>query len=91
MDMERPSTYPPHYLFCLAMAYLVRTLMVRDKRQIYMSMRCGHVSPNSFFPRFGMSASDFTVWQILIEKPRRTGAAAPGAPRLLPATVDGDS
>ena len=69
---DRPSTYPPHYAFCLAISLLVKTLMVRDKRQIYVSMRSGPVTPNLFFPKFGLPASDFAVMQILNENPRRT-------------------
>ena len=70
-EYEQPSTYPFHHLFNLGVAALVKSLIVRDKRQIYVSMRSGFVTPDSFFPRFGMSASDFAVWQILIENPRR--------------------
>ena len=68
---EQPSTYHFHHFFNLGVAALVKSLIVRDKRQIYVSMRSGFVTPDSFFPRFGMSASDFAVWQILIENPRR--------------------
>ena len=74
-EIERPSTYPPHHLYCKSVAGLVAALMVRDKRQIYVSMRSGHVTSSSFFPRFSMSAADFAVWQILSETPRRTGRA----------------
>jgi hypothetical protein len=70
-EYVQPSTYPFHHLFNLGVAALVKSLIVRDKRQIYVSMRSGFVTPDSFFPRFGMSASDFAVWQILIENPRR--------------------
>ncbi len=78
VEYEQPSTYPFHHLFNLGVAALVKSLIVRDKRQIYVSMRSGFVTPDSFFPRFGMSASDFAVWQILIESPRgpRTGVAS---------------
>ena len=69
---ERPSTYPPHHRYCLAISWLVKSLIVRDKRQIYVSMRSGEVSANSFFPKFGLSAADYAVWQILNDNPRRT-------------------
>jgi hypothetical protein len=69
---ERPSTYPPHHRFCLSISWLVKSLIVRDKRQIYVSMRSGEVSANSFFPKFGLSAADYAVWQILNDNPRRT-------------------
>ena len=68
---ERPSTYPPHHKFCLAISSMVKALFVRDKRQIYVSMRSGQVTPNSFFLKFGLSAADYSVWQILNDNPRR--------------------
>jgi hypothetical protein len=50
---------------------MVKALFVRDKRQIYVSMRSGQVTPNSFFLKFGLSAADYSVWQILNDNPRR--------------------
>ena len=70
--LERPSTYPPHHKFNLAVSEQVKKLYVRDKRQIFVSMRTGNVTPNSFFPKFGLSAAEFAAWQILNENPRRT-------------------
>ncbi len=69
--LERPSTYPPHHYFNTAISKLVKNLMVRDKRQIFVSMRSGLVTPNSFFPKFGLSAGEFATWQILNERPRQ--------------------
>jgi len=69
---ERPSTYPPHHIFNLAISEQVKTLFVRDKRQIFVSMRSGQVTSNSFFPKFGLCAPEFTTWQILNDTPRRT-------------------
>jgi hypothetical protein len=70
--LERPSTFPPHHVFNLAVSSQVKALMVRDKRQIFVSMRSGPVTANSFFPKFGVCASEFSTWQILNENPRRT-------------------
>jgi hypothetical protein len=72
IPLERPSTYPPHHKFNLAVSEQVKKLYVRDKRQIFVSMRTGNVTPNSFFPKFGLSAAEFAAWQILNENPRRT-------------------
>lgn len=70
--VERPSTYPPHHRFNLAVSEQVKKLFVRDKRQIFVSMRAGNVTSNTFFPKFALCASEFATWQILNENPRRT-------------------
>jgi len=71
---DRPSTYPPHHEYYLSMCCLVRQLMVRDKRQVYVCMRNGPVTSDLFFPRYGMCAADFAVLQILNENPRKAVA-----------------
>ncbi len=69
--LEQPSTYPPHHVFNLAVSELVKTLFVRDKRQIFVSMRSGQVTDNSFFCKFGLSGGEFATWQTLNDNPRR--------------------
>jgi len=77
-EAKRPSTYPPHHSFNLALSRLIKQLMVKDKRQIYVSMRNfasshnGVVTSSLYFPKFGFSAEDFSVLQILNDHPRRT-------------------
>lgn len=67
----RPSVYAPHHKYTLGVAHHVRQLRVRDKRTIYATMRLQpEVKTDSFLPHFGLCVSDFSVWQILNEKPR---------------------
>lgn len=91
LTLNRPSTYPPHHLFNLAVSEQVKTLYVRDKRQIFVSMRSGRLTCNSFFPKFGMDASEFATWQILNENPRRTMAKPADAATSPEKTSDSSS
>lgn len=73
---SRPSTYPPHHAFNQGLSAMVRSMQVRHKRQIYVSMRHGTLTPESFFPQFGMNAAEFTTFQILNENPRRAATTS---------------
>lgn len=70
--VPQPSTFVPHHEFYLALGKFVLKLRVRDKRNIYIAMRkTPSVKTDSFLPHFGVFIADFTVWQILNDKPRR--------------------
>lgn len=74
----KPSTFVPHYVFNKTVGKYVLKLRVKDKRYIFNSMRkIPNVKTNSFLPHHGIAIADFTVWQILNDKPRRatTGMA----------------
>lgn len=67
-----PSTFVPHHEFCVALGNYNMKLRVRDKRGIYAAMRkTAGLKPDSFLPHFGIFIADFTVWEILNDKPRR--------------------
>ena len=73
--MSQPSTFFPHHEFNVALGKYVLKLRVRDKRNIYIAMRkTARVKTNSFLPHFGIFIADFTVWQILSDRPRRVPA-----------------
>ena len=74
--MSQPSTFVPHHEFYTALGRYVVQLRIRDKRNIYIAMRKTQgVQTDSFLPHFGIFIADFTVWQILNDRPRRV---APG-------------
>ena len=71
----QPSTFVPHYEYYISMGKYVLRLRVRDKRNIFIGMRKTiSVKPDSFLPHHGIFIADFTVWQILNDKPRRAPA-----------------
>jgi hypothetical protein len=46
----------------------IEQLRVRDKRQIFQIMRkTVNLSDNTFFPMYGFTAGEFSVWQVLSE------------------------
>ena len=75
-DLEvasRPSTHLPYFAYTRAVWEYVRQLRVKTKRKIYVAMReKPDVSPNTFLPQQGLCVCEFTVWQTLNDKPRRS-------------------
>jgi hypothetical protein len=71
----RPSTYTPYFMYTHGVSGHVEQLRVKTKRKIYVAMRQKpEVSPNTFLPQHGLSVCEFTVWQTLNDKPRRSTA-----------------
>ena len=51
----------------------VRNMRVRDKRQLFYILRTvQNISPNTFFPVYGLTAGEFAVWQILTEYTKKS-------------------
>ena len=75
LQIARPSTYPCHHAFNESMSRLVAELKVRHKRDLYARMRRRTVSPESFFPVYGMSAAEFTTFEVVNANVRRATAA----------------
>ena len=75
-DLEivaRPSTFLPNYVYTHGVWEHVRQQRVKTKRKIYVAMRDKpDVGPNSFLPKQGLHVCEFTVWQTLNDKPRRS-------------------
>lgn len=50
----------------------VETLRVKDKRQIFQTMRTyKDMHHDMFFPMYGFTAGEFSVWQVLSENIRK--------------------
>ena len=67
-------TYPTWKKYVVLSKY-IEQLRVRDKRQIFQIMRrTNNLTESTFFPFYGFTAGEFSVWQGLSEnrKSRRT-------------------
>ena len=50
----------------------LKTMKVKDKRSLFLTLRSAEdVTPDTFFPKYGITAGEFAVWQILAEYSRR--------------------
>jgi hypothetical protein len=71
----RPSTFLPYFMYTHGLSRHVDNLRVKTKRKIYVAMRQKpEVSATTFLPQHGLSVCEFTVWQTLNDKPRRSTA-----------------
>lgn len=58
----------------IVIARHVDKLRVRDKRNIFHLMReCEHITADTFFPEYGITAGDFATWYVLKDSRRRDG------------------
>ena len=56
----------------------VENLRVRDKRHLFGLMRtCAGVTEDSFFPMYGFTAGEFTIFQVLTDKTRKMQSPPP--------------
>ena len=74
-QLARPSTYPCHHAFNQSISNRVAELKVRNKRDLYARMRRWPVTPESFFPVYGLSAADFTTFEVVNANVRRATTA----------------
>lgn len=50
----------------------IERLRVRDKRHIFQMIRTyDQVTPDTFFPQYGFTAGEFSVWQVLSDNNRK--------------------
>ena len=75
-DTSRPSSYAPHHQFNQAVCAIVSGLGIRDKRCIFNAMRFGALTDDTFFPRYGITAGEFSLYQVGTATPRRSGKDA---------------
>ena len=60
-------TYPTWKKYVILSKY-IEQLRVRDKRHIFQIMRkTENLNDGTFFPKYGFTAGEFSVWQILSE------------------------
>lgn len=60
-------TYPTWKKY-IVMSKAIDSLRVKDKRHIFQVMRKTEcLSHDTFFPRYGFTAGDFSIWQILCD------------------------
>ena len=60
-------TFPTWKKYMIISCY-VEGLRVKDKRQLFHVMRKSDVlNHDTFFPRYGITAGEFAIWQILSE------------------------
>ena len=53
----------------IVLSKVIENLRVRDKRLLFYIIRSAeYVDHNTFFPKYGFTAGEFAVWQILNEK-----------------------
>ena len=50
----------------------LKLMKVKDKRSLFLTLRSAlDVTVDTFFPKYGITAGEFAVWQILAEYSRR--------------------
>lgn len=47
------------------MSSAVRNMNVRERRQLFVLSRHESVSPDTFFPSFGLTLSEFSLWYLV--------------------------
>ena len=58
----------PSWKKYIVVSCVVETLRVRDKRHLFHIMRSAQVlDHNSFFPNYGITTGEFSVWQVLTD------------------------
>ena len=74
MDEHSFITYPTWKKY-LILSCFIEQLRVRDKRQIFHIMRRqgDTLTHDSFFPRYGITAGEFAVWQVLSDSRKNRG------------------
>ena len=73
---ERSFITFPTWKKYLVMASFMERLRIKDKRQLFHIMRhTDCLSHDTFFPSYGITAGEFSVWQVLSDSRRnRRGA-----------------
>ena len=65
-------TYPTWKKY-IVMSRVIESLKVKDKRNIFYTMRkTTDLSHHTFFPNYGITAGEFSIWQILADNKRKT-------------------
>jgi len=65
---ERSFITFPTWKKYIVISCSVDSLRVKDKRQLFHIMRkTRNLSHDTFFPRYGITAGEFSIWQILSE------------------------
>lgn len=54
----------------MVVSKFIEEFKVRDKRLIFQAMRSHVVSDESFFPTYGITVGEFSIWHILSESNR---------------------
>lgn len=56
----------------IVLGKVIERLRVRDKRYIFQMIRMHkEVTADSFFPMYGFTAGEFSVWQVLADNMRK--------------------
>ena len=55
----------------IVLSKMVENLRVKDKRALFHVMRTSEVDENSFFPNYGFTAGEFSLWHVLSESNRK--------------------
>ena len=55
---------------CIVLSKAIEDLKVKDKRVLFNIMRTQSVSGDTFFPNYGFTAGEFSLWHILVESSR---------------------
>lgn len=58
----------------MVMSKTIENLRVKDKRALFHIMRTVTVTENTFFPFYGFTAGEFSVWHVLSESSRKRRA-----------------
>jgi hypothetical protein len=68
-----PGTYPTYVKYALIQKQ-IESYVVGDKRKIFRLMRENNndTTVNSFFPCYGLTAGEFSVWYVLRASKRNT-------------------
>jgi hypothetical protein len=55
----------------MVLSKIIENLRVKDKRALFHMMRTIPITENSFFPYYGFTAGEFSVWHVLSESGRK--------------------
>lgn len=68
-NTERTFITYPTWKKYIVLSRVIGALRVKDKRHIFSIMRrTDELSHETFFPEYGFTAGEFTIWQILSDQ-----------------------
>ena len=80
MQNERCLITYPTWKKYVVLSKFIEQLRVRDKRQIFQIMRrAENLTESTFFPHYGFTAGEFSVWQVLSENRKSRRSTKKGA------------
>jgi len=71
ISMERELLTYPTWVRYSVLANNMTNLTIKDRRQIFQSIRKDDARADTFFPKYGFTLSEFAVWHVLGDARRK--------------------